>query len=299
MTREAMTLALEALEERYIGALRDKAMDALRAALDEPEPEPVAWAREYKAIQKFYATRTAERSRLPLMRHIDDGLHILTLNGASDLAKAAFCLHPIVQNDEPVDVSWSSAYQLACEYRDKANAYLCRPNTDWISSAEDVRSVVGEMSDDCRAMLIADKRQNYGDFIAAHYGKHARSKELNRYFRVWIEFLEGYPRPQPDAPEPAYERGFIDGMQEQMKRSVDRAVRAMSAKPMTKQEWMAFLEKAVGEFDWEAAGHKREWVGLPDMEVYDLADEHLYGGKNYGILSFYRAIEAKLKEKNT
>ena len=43
----------------------------------------------------------------------------------------------------------------------------------------------------------------------------------------------------------------------------------------------------------------REWVGLPDMEVYDLADEHLYGGKNYGILSFYKAIEAKLKEKNT
>ena len=43
MSREAMTLALEALEERYVGALRDKAMDALRAALDAPEPEPVAW----------------------------------------------------------------------------------------------------------------------------------------------------------------------------------------------------------------------------------------------------------------
>ena len=31
--REAMRLALEAIEERYIGALRDKAIDALRAAL--------------------------------------------------------------------------------------------------------------------------------------------------------------------------------------------------------------------------------------------------------------------------
>ena len=69
-----------------------------------------------------------------------------------------------------------------------------------------------------------------------------------------------------DAPEPDYERGFIDGMQEQMKRSVDQAVRSMNAKPMTKQEWMAFLEKAVGEFDWEAA--------------------------------FVRLVEAKLKEKN-
>ena len=45
---------------------------------------------------------------------------------------------------------------------------------------------------------------------------------------------------------------------------------------------------------------QRQWVGLTDDEVYDLADEHLYnGGKNYGILSFYKAIEAKLKEKNT
>jgi len=33
--QEAMRLALEALEERYVGALRDKAMDALKAALAE------------------------------------------------------------------------------------------------------------------------------------------------------------------------------------------------------------------------------------------------------------------------
>ena len=68
-----------------------------------------------------------------------------------------------------------------------------------------------------------------------------------------------------------YERGVIDGRNQQMKSSVDRAVNAMV---------------------------KKEWVGLPDMQVFELADEHLYGGKNYGILSFYKAIEAKLKEKN-
>jgi hypothetical protein len=49
----------------------------------------------------------------------------------------------------------------------------------------------------------------------------------------------------------------------------------------------------------ETAKRKHEWVGLPDMQVFELADEHLYGGKNYGILSFYKSIEAKLKEKNT
>ena len=52
---------------------------------------------------------------------------------------------------------------------------------------------------------------------------------------------------------------------------------------------------------------QREWVGLTEDEVFDLADENLYnGGKNYGslsfnygVLSFYKDIEAKLREKNT
>ena len=162
----------------------------------QPEQEPVAWEKEYSVINAFYGSRVALRSQLLLMRHIDDGLHILQLIGASALAKAAFCLHPIVQNNEAVNVSWSPAYQLACEYRDKANAYLCRPDTDWVTTSEDVRFVVGDMSNDCRAMLIADKRQNYGDFITAHFGKHVRSQQLDRYFRLWLSFLEGTPPPQ-------------------------------------------------------------------------------------------------------
>jgi hypothetical protein len=44
---------------------------------------------------------------------------------------------------------------------------------------------------------------------------------------------------------------------------------------------------------------KREWVGLTDEEIYDYADKFLYQhGSNYGIRSFGKAIEAKLKEKN-
>jgi hypothetical protein len=45
---------------------------------------------------------------------------------------------------------------------------------------------------------------------------------------------------------------------------------------------------------------KREWVGLTDDEIYDYADKFLYQhGSNYGIRSFGKAIEDKLKEKNT
>jgi len=45
---------------------------------------------------------------------------------------------------------------------------------------------------------------------------------------------------------------------------------------------------------------KREWVGLTDQEIYEYADKYLYQhGSNYGIKAFGKAIEAKLKEKNT
>ncbi len=44
---------------------------------------------------------------------------------------------------------------------------------------------------------------------------------------------------------------------------------------------------------------KREWVGLTDDAVFELADTNLYdGGKNYGVLAFSKAIEQALREKN-
>jgi hypothetical protein len=72
---------------------------------------------------------------------------------------------------------------------------------------------------------------------------------------------------------PDYERGFIDGMMYQTQSSVYKAVDAMS---------------------------KRKWVGLTDEEITELHHEikvRLMGA--YKIEDIYRAIEAKLKEKNT
>ena len=44
---------------------------------------------------------------------------------------------------------------------------------------------------------------------------------------------------------------------------------------------------------------KKQWVGLTDDAVFELADTNLYdGGKNYGVLAFAKAIEQALKEKN-
>ena len=64
MSREAMKQALDALEERYVGALRDKAMDALRAALDAPDPEPVAWMHNF-IEDVVVAHRPADLNRHP------------------------------------------------------------------------------------------------------------------------------------------------------------------------------------------------------------------------------------------
>jgi hypothetical protein len=48
---------------------------------------------------------------------------------------------------------------------------------------------------------------------------------------------------------------------------------------------------------------QRQWVGLTDEEVYPFANEHLHyqteGYEVSGVYNLARAIEAKLKEKNT
>jgi len=88
------------------------------------------------------------------------------------------------------------------------------------------------------------------------------------------DFWEGYvPEPVKPAPVQEYERGFIDGMQRQAQSSVDKAVNAMS---------------------------QRQWVGLTDEEVSQIIDEKIGFNSCWGPEeAFAKAIEAKLKEKNT
>jgi len=149
----------------------------------------VAVSPEYRAIARFYGARTTKRSGVALMKHIDEGIEILGALDASEVAKRAFCLHPIVQNSEPVDVGWSTCLGIAEEYRDKANAYLCRPDTDYVRTVRQVRNRVGSMTGDCRLMLIADKLQNRADFERYHPA-HPRAEQLARYFNLWLEFLD-------------------------------------------------------------------------------------------------------------
>lgn len=147
---------------------------------------------EYNLIKNYYGEDRATRSQVPLINHIDEGLAILDEIYASEMAKRAFCLHPIVQSDVDFDVSWSKAYKLALEYRDRANSYLCTPENDHITTIEQLHEILGPMSQECVEMLYADKKQNQKDFYAYHKDTHERAEQLDSYFKLWIDYLTSY-----------------------------------------------------------------------------------------------------------
>ena len=102
-----------------------------------------------------------------------------------------------------------------------------------------------------------------------------------------------------------YERGFVDGMQEQMRRSVDKAVNAMTRRAwldVTTREQIArhveqmgvngygtlAIAAAIRSMDLNA--EEREWVGLTPVER-----ARIYTLPTY---EWMQAVEEKLKEKN-
>ncbi len=152
----------------------------------------IEWSNEMGLIERHYGDKRAKRSQVPLMNHILEGLTILNWLDADDDAKRAFIVHPIIQADEDMKANWEYLYNmvnprtfmLAMEYRNTANAYLSHRK---IKSLDEIQlSVFKEVND----MLIADKVQNYKDFLKYHAGTHPRSVELDQYFNNWITKLD-------------------------------------------------------------------------------------------------------------
>lgn len=154
---------------------------------------------ELKLIRDYYGTRTAERSGVPLIQHILEGLEILVGMKATEVAKKAYCLHPLLQHDDDLAKNWQrvsdmpevsrQAFNLAMVYRTKANSYLCREHTDHFTLV-DIERVVGFCSQNMIHMLVADKIQNEKDFELYHKGTHARSDQLANYFDLWLQYLD-------------------------------------------------------------------------------------------------------------
>lgn len=164
------------------------------------EPLEVALAgEEYAMVSRHYAGKTALRTGVPLINHINEGLQILSKLSAWPTAMRAFCLHPLIQNEHEFERNWKTicrssisprAIVLAMEYRHVANSYLCTPHTDGWGLA-DIQREVGLVIPPVRLMLIADKLQNQKDFLKHHQHTHFRAKELKAYFENWLNFL-GY-----------------------------------------------------------------------------------------------------------
>lgn len=147
---------------------------------------------EYILIRDFYGNQCAKRSGVPLINHVNEGLVVLNHYNASKITQKAWCLHPLVQMDDVVNniltmcsMCDPRAVGLTMEYRSKANAYLCRPETDDYTLVDLPTLPLHEV----KLMLIADKVQNYKDFLQYHHGTHPRSFHLVRYFNMWLDYL--------------------------------------------------------------------------------------------------------------
>lgn len=145
-------------------------------------------SKAYQLIKSYYKDKTAKRSGVPLMNHIDEGIEILKSISADDVTIDAYCLHPILQSDEAFNSNYemdfsgisTSSLILAIEYRRVANSYL---------SKDKIESFVGFTNDRIKQMLYADKVQNEKDFKLYHEGTHERSGELRQYFDNWLNIL--------------------------------------------------------------------------------------------------------------
>lgn len=152
--------------------------------------------KHYAAICEYYGERKAARSGVPLIRHIEEGLCLLDATGAGKRAMEAFCVHPLLQDDDALvqAVGPGSVFArhdidpmvavLAMEYRRVANAYLshhCKGDADEFEC-----SPLPEVN----AMLVADKVQNRKDFDIHHLGSHQNSAVLQRYFANWLRRLD-------------------------------------------------------------------------------------------------------------
>lgn len=149
---------------------------------------------EYKLIKEFYSDRIAIRSKVPLINHINEGVGILYYLNSNIETMKAFALHPLVQSDKDLARNFQAmianqnvsrlALALAMEYRNIANAYLS------FREVKNIYDISLSPIPEVNEMLIADKIQNYKDFLKYHAKTHPRSKELDIYFNNWIDRLE-------------------------------------------------------------------------------------------------------------
>jgi hypothetical protein len=144
------------------------------------------FANEMDMIRAFYGDRTAKRSGVDLIEHIEQGLRVINAREAGQWAWRAFCIHPILQRDEDliaaryrIDELHPMTVCLAMEYRAVANAGLrgAFESTSYLPKLSCLPAV--------NEMLVADKVQNRKDFERYNFS-HPEADKLRDYFHRWM-----------------------------------------------------------------------------------------------------------------
>jgi len=162
----------------------------------------------YNLIYEYFKDKRTSKS-VSYMKHIDEGIKILENINAGKLTIEAYILHPFIQcfnlkgangkiimTQEEME-KYFNIYEIEPEiiaklflYRKFANSYLCSSETDYISYKQVKFLLIGLHNyQDIVKMLIADKIQNYKDFLKYRKNDHKRSKELDYYFNIWLKVL--------------------------------------------------------------------------------------------------------------
>lgn len=160
----------------------------------------------FEAISQFYGDRRAERSGLSLLNHTIEGLAIMAAHAPGEPylfdAMQGFCLHPMLQTDETLQENHHlmrfhapHAVLFAMEYRWLANNWLSdKVRYEYYSDgSKPLLTMKGKPDPGNLApvhlMLVADKVQNYKDFLTHHSDTHPRRVELHLYFNTWLAAL--------------------------------------------------------------------------------------------------------------
>lgn len=155
----------------------------------------------YKAISRFYGDKRAKRSQVLLIDHINQGIEILNRMDADPVVMEAYAVHPIFQADEDLKQNFYQSADLhplvvlyAMEYRATANGFLSNkikkgPGSWGVEELYAVHPLKLSPLAPVNLMLVADKVQNRKDFEIYHKGTHARSDELDYYFKLWLRAL--------------------------------------------------------------------------------------------------------------
>ena len=141
----------------------------------------------YYKIKLEWDGKYSQRSNVPLMEHIDEGLKLL--ENSEEIIKVAWCLHPFIQKDD-----WSilneidnKTANILLEYRHWANGW----DSHTTAKFPDEWPILSLISDEVKLLLFVDKTHNSKQY---HENREKFRKEdqirLDKYFENWITLLK-------------------------------------------------------------------------------------------------------------